>query len=365
MKPLFIHHLLFRLICPPVYGIVVYLLVLLVFDNIAQVKENFFSQEVLLCIVLTFALSESLRLMIILLDKWYPIEKNIKSRIALQITINLWCTLLVISGGVAIYFVYIVGYTSFTSFTTELLTLNSIYFITSLFYTMLYLSIFYLNQHNKAKLQEEKMLRERMEHQLSQLNKEVNPELLYNSLETLIYLAHQDARQAENYIDHLSSVYRYFLNHKHKELTPVSDELQAVQHLVHLYSKRYCGHVQFQVHLSEEANAYLMIPGTLLELVEDAVLTTMISETHPLEIDAYPEGAYFVISYRRRDRLTPRQFAHVSVDEIARAYTFFTDNALQYQKTDEECVIKIPLLRTQPENTLSDIQQQIPVANTQ
>ncbi len=358
MKPLFIHKPLFRLICPPVYGVIVYLLALLVFDTIAQVKENFFSQEALLCIILTFVLSESLRLMVVVIDKWYSIEKNVKIRIAIQIAINLVCTLLVISAGVSIYFVYLVGYTSFT---TELLTLNSIYLITSLFYTMLYLSIFYLNQHNKAKLQKEKAMRERMEYQLYQLTKEVNPELLYNSLETLISIVHQDATGAEKYIDHLSSIYRYFLDHKHKELTFVEDEIKTVQHLVYLYNRRYCGHIHFQVHLSEEANACLMIPGTLPELIEDAILTTMISETSPLEIDAYTEGAYFVISYRRRDRLMPRQFAYLSVDEIARAYTFFTDNALHYYKSDEECIIKIPLLTSHtPDNKQSTVQVHSP-----
>jgi two-component system, LytTR family, sensor kinase len=350
MKRLFIHSPLFRIVCPLVYGVVVYLLVLLVFDSISQFTENFFSQEVLLCIILTYLLSESLRLMIILLDKYYPLEKNVRARITLQVGVNLLCTLLVISAGVAVYFIFVVGYTSFS---TELLTLNSIYIITSLFYTMLYLSVYYLNRHNKTTLQKEKALRQRMENQLQQLTKEVNPELLYNSLETLLVLAHQDACVAEQFIDRLSLVYRYFLDQKHKELTALQYEIEAVQHLVYIYNKRYDESIRFHVNLTTEESTLLIIPGTILELIEDAILTTMISQNHPLEVDAYAEGSYFVVAYQRRDRLVPRSYAALSVDELAKAYTFFTDSVLICHKSEEECVIKIPLLQTLPDKSVS------------
>ncbi|QHT69008.1 hypothetical protein GXP67_21325 [Rhodocytophaga rosea] len=349
MKRLFIHSPLFRIVCPLVYGVVVYLLVLLVFDTISQLSENFFSQEVLLCIILTYLLSESLRLMIILLDKYYPLEKNVRARIALQVGVNLLCTLLVISGGVAIYFVFILKYSSFSA---ELLTLNSIYVITSLFYTMLYLSVYYLNRHNKTTLQKEKALRQRMESQLQQLTKEVNPELLYNSLETLIVLTHQDACQAEQFIDRLSLVYRYYLDQKYKELTVLQHEIEAVQHLVYVYNKRHEEAIHFHVNLTVEESALLIIPGTLLELIENAILTTMISSNNPLEIDAYTESDCFVLAYQRRDKLMPRAYQSRSIEEMIQAYTFFTDRPLLCQSSEEESVIKIPLLQTQPDQTV-------------
>jgi sensor histidine kinase YesM len=357
MKRLFIHSPLFRIVCPLVYGVVVYLLVLLVFDSISQLSVNFFSHEVLLCIILTYLLSESLRLMIILLDKYYPLEKNVRARIALQAGVNLFCSIIVISGGVAVYFIFIVGYTTFSAFFAELLTLNSIYILTSLFYTMLYLSVYYLNRHNKTTLQKEKALRKRMESQLEQLTKEVNPELLYNSLETLIVLAHQDVCQAEQFIDRLSLVYRYFLDHKLKELTPLQHEVEAVQHLVYVYNKRFDDSIQFHVNLAAGESALLIIPGTLLELVENAILTTMISPNNPLEIDAYTESDYFVLAYRRRDKLVPRTYQSLSIEEIAQSYTFFTDRRLLCQSSEEECVVKIPLLQTQPDQSVVSAQK--------
>jgi two-component system, LytTR family, sensor kinase len=57
MKRLFLHNLLFRIVFPPLYGMVVYVLVLLVFDSTAQLFENFFSLEVLLCVGLAYLLT--------------------------------------------------------------------------------------------------------------------------------------------------------------------------------------------------------------------------------------------------------------------------------------------------------------------
>jgi hypothetical protein len=222
---------------------------------------------------------------------------------------------------------------------------------------MLYLSVYYLNRHNKTTLQKEKTLRQRMESQLQQLTKEVNPELLYNSLETLIVLAHQDARQAEQFIDRLSLVYRYFLDQKYKELTALQHEVEAVQHLVYVYNKRCEDAIRFHINLTDDESALLIIPGTLLELIENAILTTMISPNNPLEIDAYTESDYFVLAYRRRDKLMPRTYQSRSINEMIQAYTFFTDRPLLCQSSEEECVVKIPLLQTQPDKSIASAQK--------
>jgi len=58
MKKLFIHHPLFRLLSPLFSGLVVYILLLLINNDIDQLYEEFLTQELYVCIALTFLIQE-------------------------------------------------------------------------------------------------------------------------------------------------------------------------------------------------------------------------------------------------------------------------------------------------------------------
>ena len=70
MKKYFIHNPFFRLFAPPVYGVLIYMLILLINNNVIHIYEFFSEQEVYICIGLTYLSFESIRIVIVLLDKF-------------------------------------------------------------------------------------------------------------------------------------------------------------------------------------------------------------------------------------------------------------------------------------------------------
>ena len=62
MNKLFIHNPLFRIISPLCSGILIYLLILLINNNVSQLKETFLGQELYVCIGLTYLIQEYSRL---------------------------------------------------------------------------------------------------------------------------------------------------------------------------------------------------------------------------------------------------------------------------------------------------------------
>ena len=69
MRKLFIHHPLFRLLSPIFSGVVVYLLILLLNNNVEQLQEQFFGEELYICIGLSYLIQEFSRLLLILFKK--------------------------------------------------------------------------------------------------------------------------------------------------------------------------------------------------------------------------------------------------------------------------------------------------------
>ena len=62
MKRLFIHNPFFRILTPPVYGVLVYLIILLINNNVEQITTLVSNQEVYVSIAMSLIAFESMRL---------------------------------------------------------------------------------------------------------------------------------------------------------------------------------------------------------------------------------------------------------------------------------------------------------------
>lgn len=346
MKSSFIHNPLFRLFAPLLYGSMTYILVLLANDRIAELNENFELVELLFCLLLTWLLSEALRGKVILLERFFPFPVSIRWRVALQLLAGLVVAAFVVSTVVSLYFVYLVGLSTFTS---ELLVFNIIYGLSSLFYNLLYISIFYLNEQNSNMLQKEAVLRGAVEYRLQAFKNEVNPDLLYSSLETLLSLVHQDKEQVDDYIERLSGFYRFSLDSRHMELVPLSRELQATEHLLYLLNFRH-RHLSLQFEVEPEFLQKEIVPGAVSMLVQHVVRNSLISEVHPLRIRCYTEdGDALVLQCPLNERLKPVPDRMREIRDLQQACAWYTSEPVVRVKAYNELILKIPLLSTELE----------------
>lgn len=343
MRGIFIHHPVFRILFPPVYGLLIYVLALLVFDSIQELEENFFSQEALLCMALSYVLFESLRLTLIGINRLFPEFKSVRRRISIYLLGNLLCSLLVITAGVSVYFVGLLGYSSFR---TELLTLNSLYLVTTFFYTLVYFGIFYLNHFNQRRLEQETALRQKMEYQLGVLKREVNPQLLYASLETLITLLHTHPDEADAFIDCLSRIYRYSLEYRRHELAPLDQEVKAAENIVELYNYSHRNLIGLHLQIESDVAGQQLIPGTMQKLVEHAITRSLITDRQPLhlQIKVSPQGR-LLLHYALHERLLPPLATSDLLEELRKAYSYFTDQPLEYAEDQDQVSVRIPFLK--------------------
>ncbi|UCG27712.1 MAG: histidine kinase [Bacteroidales bacterium] len=343
---LFIHNPLFRLLTPPFYGIMVYIFILTIFDSLYQLKENFFSYEALLIIILTFLLMEGLRIETILLDKFYKEKSKARLRVIMQFAVSFVYAAFITSAVVSAYFYFLVGYRSFL---TELLVFNIIFILSAILYTMLYYSVFYLNQQNVVMLSKENILRENLEYELESFKNEINPEFLYDSLESLISLIHEDPIPAEKFIDQLSGVYRYKLESKKNELVNLKDEIEVTRDFIDILNVKYGNNIHLETGNISDLY-YKMVPCTLQVFTEGIVRRNIVNDIQPLKIQVMTdEDRYLLFSYQPNDRLAPDSFHDTRDKKIIRAYEYYSDKPVVISERNELVEIKIPLLEIMEE----------------
>jgi sensor histidine kinase YesM len=344
-KRYFIHSPLFRILAPPVYGVLVYLLILLLNNNVIQVNDIFSGQEVYVCIGLSYLSLESLRLLIVLVEKLIR-NKHQGWRIILQFTITTVISVSIVLLSLSFYFTYVIG---FTISGTQLLTFMSIFTVTALLYNVLYFSNYYLQKENTLKLNAERQQREVLEMEMMEFKNDINPDLLYESLENLIGLMYRDVEKAEEYIDALASAYRYVLTNRQEELVSVATELDAARTLIRLLNEKYFGQLKFESALEPDELQAMLIPGSLPVIIESMVRNTIITRFEPFVISCYLEDDYITVQAKLNDRLILHPASELALSRLQKSYSLYSDLPLIKVKAYQENYVKLPVIRVAEE----------------
>ena len=348
MKKIFIHNPFFRLIAPLAFGIMVYLLILLLNNNLNDLTVIFSNEELYVSIGLTYLSFESLRLCISAVNRIH--FSSIRNQILISIGSSVVLSLIIITLILALYFKFIVGFDIYIS---ELLIFWIIFGFTGLLYNILYFSNDYLFRENTFLLEQENKLKEKIELDFVMFRNEINPDLLYESLETLLTSLHKRGDQAEEQIDLLADVYRYQLVNRKKELVRWSEEKRALQSLFTLLNYRYNGNITLESELDSSLAQYYVVPGSFLVAFDAVVRNTLISSDTPLRISLYLEGDdYLVMQHAIYDKLVPHQESLENFTRLQRSYSFFSDHPFVQVKADRENYIKFPIINV-AEETIS------------
>ncbi len=338
-KRLFIDNFLFRLLVPPIYGVLVYIIILLLFNSLDQLSEHFFSREVLVTIVLTILLLEGINGLKTLLARYCPINQRFAARLALQLGISAVYSIALVSGLLWIYFTQIEG---FSSFTTELLMFNGIYLVSAMFYNLLYFSLDFLNKQNDDKLSNEKKRSESLEIDFQNYRNDLNPELLIASLETLISFIQTQPHNAETLVENLSEVYRYVLSTKASDLVKLTEELKALDGLLHVLNAKYDNHIQLTNELTEFDEVYI-VPCTLLILLERAVNRSIVSANAKIKITINGSASsQLMFKLEANERLTTSTAGEEKLDKINNAFSYFTGKRISFEKDGMISTMTIP-----------------------
>lgn len=346
MKKNLLNQPMFRLLVPSVYGLMMYFLILLINNSLDQLTDTVLTDELLLCIVLAYIVSEGLRITIILFERSTGEDlkrpTNITVLFLLSLIIGASLTFLIVYG----YYHYVEESEYFSTYASVLYKITAIYGVNSMFYTLFFLSIHLLSIKNESELKKEDLKRQNLEHQLEIFNNEINPDLLFQSLETLISLVHHNLNSAEDFVDRLALVYRYILDNRKKEVVSLDDEIRAAKNLVYLFKEKFPDQVDLKIKNEKDCRGKYLVPNTIPMVLDCMINGSIISAWQPmnLTIDCSGEDDYVVIQHKENDKLSNNKYIKNRYQNLHEAFSFFTDKPVIQIKAYGDVFIKLPLL---------------------
>jgi len=335
----------FRIAGPLLFGIAIYLLILLFFDSVGMLIDNFFSREVIFVIILSYLFFEVNRLVIVLMNRIYPLHRDIRFRILIQVVISVVLTIIIISSLLSVYFYYIIG---FSTIRTELITFNAIFLFVSFFYHLYFFSFVFLNRRNESRIKQELAKKNNLELEMEAFKNQVNPSFLFYSLESIIAALHENKKKADDLVENLAQLYRYMLDNQHNELVTIKMEMDSLSTVVPLFKQQYGN--AFQLKISNRKNTEKqIIPGTIHILLENAVFSNIISTSLPLSIEIKVEHEQVVFIYTTHPSLTHINENDNRLKRLIKAYEYYSDSGIQFLEEEKLKTVIIPLITLEEE----------------
>lgn len=193
--------------------------------------------------------------------------------------------------------------------------------------------------HREQKLREENLI-----FQNETLKNQVNPHFLFNSLNTISSLVQEQPEEAERFINHLSSIYRYIIENGHKNKVSLKSELDFITDYYNLHKTRDEEKILLSIDVPG-ADHYEILPVSLQTLLENAIKHNIATRDNQLRITISIEGQFIVVKNNLQRKASQLKSTMTGLKNLSERIRLITGKEMIVEETEEYFTVKLPLIR--------------------
>ena len=175
-----------------------------------------------------------------------------------------------------------------------------------------------IRKSQQVLIENQQLRTENLVNQYEALKNQLNPHMLFNSLNTLRSLIRETPDKAQDYLQELSRVLRYTLQENECQSVTLQEEMEFVDAYLFLLKMRYEDNLSFDIRIEEGAMLCQLPPMSVQLLVENAVKHNEISNRHPLTIRIYSEGKRLTVGNPIQRKLTASSGMRIGLSNLAK-----------------------------------------------
>jgi len=284
------------------------------------------------------------RYLMIYSRKKFPLFDDVRKRIIFQ---SAWMLVFTVAANV------VMGQVFKKTFDDEMLGItmadklihsNSAAIFCTITIIAIYESIYFMHELRHSVQETENLKRESLAAQLNALRTQVNPHFLFNNLNTLCSLIPDDPKQAVDFVQQLSKVYRHILEVKDEKSIPLKDELEVLKAYAFLLKTRFGNNLEIDINVAAEKMQKKIVPLSLQLLMENAIKHNIVSADKPLKIDVYAANGSLVVSNNMQKKNQLHESTGIGLDNIRNRYKLLSDKVVEVTENGNNFTVSIPLL---------------------
>ncbi len=294
----------------------------------------------IISIVLISVSWEAIRLLHYKLNEVLPFERHLGLRIVVQMGSGI-----VIAFSIR-YVIYRFG-EPFLPFRLDRLFLAStwvLYGVVVAGINTVFFTNYFLGRWKDSLVKAERLEKEKSQVQFDNLKNQLNPHFLFNALTSLNSLITEDPLLAQQFLQHMSKVYRYVLQNKERNFVSLETELDFINNYVFLAETRFAKSLKIQFRMEDHLKQKAIVPVTLQILIENALKHNVVDDDRPLVIDIFTSEDYLVVSNNLQLRNRVETSNKQGLDNLKSLYAFLTDKPVIIDHGEQHFSVKVPLL---------------------
>jgi len=217
--------------------------------------------------------------------------------------------------------------------------------VINVFLTFLNEGVSRFEKYRATVTETEQLKKEYMQSQLLGLKSQMNPHFLFNGLNTLSSLIHEDADTAEEFLDHMSKVYRYLLRNNEEQLVHLGTELNFIESYSFLLKARHGEGLVIDIDVPTADREQMIPPLTLQMLVENVLNQNSISKSRPLHIVIRSLDDCIEIRNKLQPKINTQEDGWEVIDNIANKYRLLCGCDIVIKEVLNERIIQLPIIK--------------------
>jgi two-component sensor histidine kinase len=211
--------------------------------------------------------------------------------------------------------------------------------------THVYETVFLLRDWESDRLRSARMEQARLEAELEALGREVDPHFLFNSLNALAHLIDQRRAGASEFVNALSTTYRYVLDARGRRLVPLSEELDALRRHETLAAIRFGSAIALAVDIDSLTAARLQLPPvTLGELFQNAIKHNAVGPDKPLAIRVSVEGNTLLFANDVCARHVHAASTGIGLKNLSQRFKLAVGREVTWREEGGRFVVRLPIV---------------------
>ncbi len=293
------------------------------------------------------------------LDKTIPWEQDTSRRIYTQLSLHLAFSIAVSVLVNAIYY----GAICSEWINLSILMICSMFgAIISITITSVYSGVYFFQSWKTNLLEAEKLKREAAEAEAQALKHQLDPHFLFNSLNTLVALVEENPKEAIQFIQRFSQVYRYVLQSQEKILVPLNEELKFAKSYLFLLQARFADNLKVSMEISDDDLEKNLAPMSLQMLIENAVKHNIVSREQPLSLVITSDGRWLTVENSLQRKSFVPDSTKVGLQNIQNRYRLLSDKSIIVEETETRFIVRLPLLAPISESESKRFESKIKVS---
>lgn len=218
------------------------------------------------------------------------------------------------------------------------------FMVVNVFLTFLNEGVYRYDKYKATITETEQLKKEYVQSQLLGLKSQMNPHFLFNSLNTLSSLIQEDAETAEDFLDHMSKVYRYLLRNNEEQLVTLGTELNFIRSYNYLLKARYGTALNIETLVPEDKKDYLIPPLTIQMVIENILGQHSISRTMPLNIVITIHQNWIDVKHNVQLKINGTDNSMEVLENIGNKFRLLCQREIIIRQDASEKLIRMPLI---------------------